>query len=97
MRLTEGTAFPVATHSDFFQVIVAGQDGEARERFKTDKDSGVQRPNTSPDGRPTYSTGATLMMERTDPETGAVLIKQDKRHSINSATPVELEFGTYYR
>lgn len=91
MKLTTATRFPVETTADLFPVIVLGMGATPKQRMKNDT-----TPNFSPDGRPTYSTGAILMTEKVNRETGAIEIAPSKTDSVHVINPVTAELGTTY-
>jgi hypothetical protein len=78
----QGTAMPVHTHSDLWQVEVIGLGETPREREKA-----------SPEGEVTYSTGCILRMRRKDGTVAA-----DKAASVNVINKAAIyELGVTYR
>lgn len=91
MELSTATHFPTETHSDIFDVIVMGMGATPKERMKN------EASNLSPDGRKTFSTGAMLMVERKDFETGALEVAPSKADSVHSLSGVKCELTKLYK
>ncbi|QDP94971.1 hypothetical protein FOE78_02715 [Microlunatus elymi] len=82
MSTNIGTALPVHTHSDLWQVEVIGLGETPREREKA-----------SPEGEVTYSTGCILRMRRKDGTIAA-----DKAASVNVIKQAAIyELGVIYK
>lgn len=91
MELLTATHFPTETHSDIFEVIVMGMGATPKERMKN------EQSNLSPDGNRTFSTGAMLMVEKKDFETGALEVAPSKADSVHSLSGVKCELTKLYK
>lgn len=86
---TLGTALPVRTNSDLFEVYVVGMGDAPKQRT----DSKTNLPKVSPDGEITYSSGCILRVLAKD---GTV--RNEKTASIHVTEPASIyELGQVYK